>query len=1024
MSSASASSPSFQDLQTQYNNLYAENQYALGQRSRFSYTYKPVPFPGDFFNDIKTTYIGTFTPDQTGANAVGQYMVELPMQQTPKTCILNAAVAATKYINENTLDTSAFGGSFVASTLKAPTVTRTDLVRNTTDEVITTGGVEKYSVKGLNFMVVSGRYYDNGYNNGTDVFKNPAANGLTVEIDTSKVDITTPGLILPQNFGSLETSTATNAKNVSSPTTQSIKTSDNAYELFMIEWVGIFTPNVTGNWTFYTSSDDYSLLWVDSDGTSIKDSYSMNNLTVDNRGLHGTETRWGNPLPFTAGNDYTIRIRFGENGGGNIMAVGVKNPSGVTTTDFTGLFFTKATKDTTRTETKTNVSYTTGASKSVGGGSLAGQYNSGYTTSDPNPVYVAMARDSTTGMYKCYMNQPTNGNLGQVLSSGANNSKFIIKNIWQSNQVGTTYFNGAKSPGVVTLSEGAGLFMDTTTQITTSSNSTGASNVPNVTFKDKQCYMFIGENQRTTGSKVYFVPSVVIVDVANKKKWTLDLSLLTSDANITKFYPYQVPNLAWTSNPQFLVYDIDGIGDNTSAVLALNSLVKIYGNYSISSPNGYFNLTMVNGKLTIQMVIDPTLDLTGTTDAVSGLTDLKYVEKDIAPNTYPVLKVNINSNIDKLNLYDTQVSAGFVVPKSYTQKSASTYTQYEGAYPYVSSTTSQTNVTTDNAAGCKAKCDADTKCDAYYTYKKNNQTACKLQTFSDPADPAFFNPVPKDGTITNSTLFIKNKEIKPDYNVIDTNINTTVLGKNQTMYNTKLPYYPDTPSKNMVGNSQNYFDVVKKNIKDTDKALSDFQNNPKNYTTSINIAPVIDMKTYTSSKTKVGQGYSDYLSLLEKNKEGFTSTREGFATREGLTSLALDPNLMSSTDYESASTALQSGICNYGWCNALNSLQSTNTNYNTITTNDAALSTNRDTIKAKISEVDAKFKELSDLKTSDGSVNPYASDFNSLDDTPDTTINTRISKDTNEMLMYHNSLYTIGTITTAAILILAISLAR
>ena len=93
-------------------------------------------------------------------------------------------------------------------------------------------------------------------------------------------------------------------------------------DLFSIEWTGFFKPTHTGNWTFKTSSDDSSLLWI---GQNAVNNYANGqnqpiNLMVDNSGLHGPDTREGT-INLTQDIYYPIRIQFGENAGDQVMSV-------------------------------------------------------------------------------------------------------------------------------------------------------------------------------------------------------------------------------------------------------------------------------------------------------------------------------------------------------------------------------------------------------------------------------------------------------------------------------------------------------------------------------------------------------------------------------------------------------------------------------------------------------------------------------------------------------------------------------
>ena len=56
--------------------------------------------------------------------------------------------------------------------------------------------------------------------------------------------------------------------------------------------------------------------------------------------------------------------------------------------------------------------------------------------------------------------------------------------------------------------------------------------------------------------------------------------------------------------------------------------------------------------------------------------------------------------------------------------------------------------------------------------------------------------------------------------------------------------------------------------------------------------------------------------------------------------------------------------------------------------------------------------------------NVYNADFNDYDDSPDNTILAALQTDANQILLNQNTMYIVGTITTASLVILAIILAR
>lgn len=108
---------------------------------------------------------------------------------------------------------------------------------------------------------------------------------------------------------------------------------------FTVVWYGYFMPNVTGNWTFQTATDDGSYLWVNSDSlTPIAnfDSFSttnpsacgitLSNALISNGNTHGV-VNVSATSSFTAGKLYPIIILAGQNGGGYSCAVTVTDPN-------------------------------------------------------------------------------------------------------------------------------------------------------------------------------------------------------------------------------------------------------------------------------------------------------------------------------------------------------------------------------------------------------------------------------------------------------------------------------------------------------------------------------------------------------------------------------------------------------------------------------------------------------------------------------------------------------------------------
>ena len=97
-------------------------------------------------------------------------------------------------------------------------------------------------------------------------------------------------------------------------------------DFYTWEWNGYFKPSSSETYTFYTSSDDSSLLWID------------NILVVNNGGLHGNSEQSGT-INLTANIYYPIKIQFGENSGGDVITVNFSSNTISKTTDGNGYYF-------------------------------------------------------------------------------------------------------------------------------------------------------------------------------------------------------------------------------------------------------------------------------------------------------------------------------------------------------------------------------------------------------------------------------------------------------------------------------------------------------------------------------------------------------------------------------------------------------------------------------------------------------------------------------------------------------------
>ena len=102
------------------------------------------------------------------------------------------------------------------------------------------------------------------------------------------------------------------------------------------QWLGYFKPSSTENYTFYTSSDDASYVWI---GNNAINGFTTANANVNNGGEHGDQEAGSSPVALTAGVYYPIRVQFGELQGGDVITVSFQTPSIAKRTNGLGYYY-------------------------------------------------------------------------------------------------------------------------------------------------------------------------------------------------------------------------------------------------------------------------------------------------------------------------------------------------------------------------------------------------------------------------------------------------------------------------------------------------------------------------------------------------------------------------------------------------------------------------------------------------------------------------------------------------------------
>jgi len=104
-----------------------------------------------------------------------------------------------------------------------------------------------------------------------------------------------------------------------------------------VQWLGYFRSDFTGNWTFSTTSDDCSYVWL---GDNAVTGYTTANAIVNNGGGHSSTKVTSSNQSLVNGIYYPIRIQYGQNTGGIAMIFTFSNTNGISNrTDGTGYFY-------------------------------------------------------------------------------------------------------------------------------------------------------------------------------------------------------------------------------------------------------------------------------------------------------------------------------------------------------------------------------------------------------------------------------------------------------------------------------------------------------------------------------------------------------------------------------------------------------------------------------------------------------------------------------------------------------------
>ena len=158
------------------------------------------------------------------------------------------------------------------------------------------------------------------------------------------------------NIGTLPLTTANDSSNITGTTGlpsaahrygvniwPSISFGDNIGENYGFIAIGYFVPPTTGTYTFYTSSDDGSGVWIGSIASDPSGRTTVNSVLNNAMGSGQPNTKRSGTTSLTAGIAYAIRIVHEEVNGGDNLTFSWSGPGIAETTDLTQYFYTNTT---------------------------------------------------------------------------------------------------------------------------------------------------------------------------------------------------------------------------------------------------------------------------------------------------------------------------------------------------------------------------------------------------------------------------------------------------------------------------------------------------------------------------------------------------------------------------------------------------------------------------------------------------------------------------------------------------------
>lgn len=515
---------------------------------------------------------------------------------------------------------------------------------------------------------------------------------------------------------------------------------------YSVEWTGFIVPDQTGNWTFGTTSDDASYLWVGDNASNP----STSNATVNNGRLHGMQNRSGS-MYLIQNKSYPFRMQFGENGGGYNNILYITPPNNASNQYYKVLNTTQ-------------------------GYQMKQMY---YSMVENSP------QDTMNKLFQCFVTDPNDAtisnktsNINNTITDGHYNvishgeiwnglnpatESSIIGSVQSANGITSLSLTDNGQLNIMTGSANAKTLFDVNHYHDLNNNPV------NNSYTGQQ-YLFLylrGENFDTNSNN-----ASVTLEVWRWDGGWNHISNVFNQINVTD----SVPSLEWANQCRFgccnqntmLPYILSwnagwiyktGI-TRTSTMISWDGRFKL----TISADQNAPNVTLYYAKKPCQNT---------KTDA----TDNKFVYTNIDEgNTRFLYKINVEPKMNKmfyandLNATLQQIPNNNTVLKSVNQfqKVAS------GLAPSsVSSTDVMSDPNNNSLQACQLNCANDPDCDYLYYYSKgdsgNQKKYCTKGKNSStnilPFSQNLITPIQSGSGISSSDLYIKDKQINIDCTV-------------------------------------------------------------------------------------------------------------------------------------------------------------------------------------------------------------------------------------------------------------------